>query len=126
MRLLEELGSCLFCPEVLLRDPDQKVVWKSDYWAVTPNRYPYAGSRLHLLLVPWMHATELMELSDECRNAFWDALSWVKSNYSLDYYGLASRNGDCTYTGGTISHFHFHLVVGDPDKSEPVRIRLSS
>jgi dihydrofolate reductase/diadenosine tetraphosphate (Ap4A) HIT family hydrolase len=124
MRRLEAEGRCLFCPG---QEP-LAVLHKTPQWTIVPNRFPYRGTRLHLLLVPDEHVTDMADLSPAARDDFWTALGWVRDRYGLTYYGLAVRNGDPRFTGGTIRHLHLHVVVGDVENPEadPVRVKLSS
>jgi dihydrofolate reductase/diadenosine tetraphosphate (Ap4A) HIT family hydrolase len=124
MRRLEAEGRCLFCPgqESLV------VVHRTPQWTIVPNRFPYRGARLHLLLIPDEHVVDMADLSPAAREDFWSALAWVRDHYALTYYGVAVRNGDPAFTGGTIRHLHIHFLVGDvenPD-ADPVRVKLSS
>lgn len=125
---LESRGVCLFCPEHLAADPEQRIVLTTEHWVATPNEFPYAGTRLHLLLVPKAHVVDLLDLDDAARADFWTALEAVRRDHGLFYYGLGARNGDCRFTGGTIAHVHVHVVVGDVDDPhhQPVRFKLSS
>jgi diadenosine tetraphosphate (Ap4A) HIT family hydrolase len=126
MRRLEEAGVCLFCPPYL--ETVQHVVHRRPLWTVTTNKFPYLNTRLHLLLVPDEHVTDLTGLTEKSQQEFWAVLAWVVSHYELSYYGLAVRNGDCAYTGATIAHLHAHVLQGDPDAPDHpgVRVRLSS
>lgn len=128
MLRLEAAGSCLFCPEHLGNDPAQRVVYRSALWTVTPNAYPYRGTRLHLLLVPDEHVTDLLDLSDAAKADMWTVLAWIRSEYGLAFHSLLARNGACEFTGATIRHVHMHVVQGDVDDPhhEPVRTKLSS
>jgi ATP adenylyltransferase len=128
MRRLDAAGVCLFCPDGLARHARQRILYRTRHWAVTPNEFPYPGTRLHLLLVPDQHAGDLLELSDEVRQDFWTALGAVAREHQLTHYGLGVRNGDCRYTGATIAHVHAHVLVGDADTAgaPPVRMRFSS
>lgn len=128
MVALEAAGVCVFCPEHLAADPQQPILHRSAHWTVTPNEFPYAGTALHLLLVPDEHVTDLLDLSEPARADFWTALRWVRDHHRLTHYGLGIRNGDCRYTGGTIYHLHVHAIVGDPtDPTHPaVRFKLTS
>jgi diadenosine tetraphosphate (Ap4A) HIT family hydrolase len=125
MRRLEAAGVCLFCPEQMDADPEQEILHRTAHWTVTPNKFPYAGTTLHLMLVPHEHETDLLDLSDAAQQDFWVALRWVRDNHGLTYYGLGARNGECRHTGGTIAHVHVHVIVGDPDAG-PVRFKVSS
>ena len=128
MLRLEAAGTCIFCPEHLAKDPDQRIVHRTALWTVTPNEFPYRGTRLHLLLVPDEHVTDMLDLSDEAKADLWTALAWARENYGLTFYSMLARNGDCEFTGATVRHVHIHLVQGDVDDPhhEPVRTKLSS
>jgi diadenosine tetraphosphate (Ap4A) HIT family hydrolase len=125
MRKLEADGVCLFCPERMAADPEQEILHRTAHWTVTPNKFPYAGTTLHLMLVPDEHVTDLLDLSGAAQQDFWTALRWVRDRYDLTYYGLGARNGECRHTGGTIAHVHVHVIVGDP-AAGPVRFKVSS
>jgi diadenosine tetraphosphate (Ap4A) HIT family hydrolase len=116
MERLDAAGICLFCPEVLRAHEKQQVLWETAHWMVTPNEFPYAGTRLHLLLIPKEHVTDLLDLSPAARADFWEVLGAVRERYGLSNYGLGSRNGDSRYTGGTIRHLHVHVLVGTGDE----------
>lgn len=128
MLRLEAAGVCVFCPEQLAADPQQEILHRTAHWTVTPNEFPYAGTALHLLLVPDEHVTDLLDLSAPARDDLWVALRWVRDRYGLAYYGLGIRNGDCRYTGGTVYHLHVHVIVGDvaDPHHQPVKLKLSS
>ena len=128
MRRLEEQGMCLFCPGGLAANSSNQVLHQTEWWTVMRNRYPYANTRLHLLLVPAAHVSDVADLPLEAKAEFWDVLDWAKERHSLSFYGLGVRCGEPAFTGGTIRHVHLHLLVGDvADPShEPVRMKFSS
>lgn len=128
MERLEAAGTCLFCPEALHGHQHQQVIFETAHWAVTPNEFPYAGTRLHLLVVPHRHVGDVLDLDDEALGDFWTALRWIRERFDLGHYGLGMRNGDCRFTGATIAHVHAHVLVGDPELNPevPVRMRFSS
>jgi ATP adenylyltransferase len=128
MQRLEAAGVCLFCPGGLAAQNRQEIVLRTGHWSVTPNAFPYRGTKLHLLLLPDQHAADLLDLEPAVQADFWTALGQVRERFGLDYYGLGVRNGDCRYTGATITHVHAHVLAGHraagPDG--PVRMRFSS
>jgi len=126
MQRLDGLGICLFCP-----GPDAgagELLHRTKAWTVRANKYPYKGTKFHLLLVPDTHVDDIALLPGPERDDFWDALQWARESYRLSYYALAVRCGDCRFTSGTIEHVHVHVVVGDVEAPghEPVRFKLSS
>jgi ATP adenylyltransferase len=127
MRRLEATGVCLFCPTNL--GQNQEVVHRTDHWSVTPNRFPYRDTRLHLLLVPHAHVTDILDLEPAAQADFFTALGWVRGQHDLRYYALDSRCGDdaCAHGGSTIRHLHVHVIVGDVDDPahQPVKVKVS-
>jgi ATP adenylyltransferase len=128
MLRLESAKVCIFCPANLDEDADQRVVYRNDHWTVTPNKFPYTGTKLHLLLIPHAHVADLVELESDSHAAFWPALAWIRDHYGLTSYGVGARNGDGRFTGATIEHVHVHVIVGDVDDPahRPVRMKLSA
>lgn len=127
MRELEENGICLFCPETLRSAPDQKVHFESEHWIVSENRFPYPDTKLHLLLIPQEHVRDMIDLSEEARDDFWDVLEKCRKSWSLGFYKMMTRCGDTNFTGATIEHLHLHLMVGDSfsEDHSPVRMTFS-
>jgi diadenosine tetraphosphate (Ap4A) HIT family hydrolase len=70
----------------------------------------------------------MLDLDDESLGDFWNALKMIRERFDLTHYGLGIRNGNCSFTGATISHVHAHVLVGDPalNPEIPVRMRFSS
>ncbi|CAI7977308.1 HIT family protein [Frankia sp. Hr75.2] len=128
MRLLEESGTCLFCPPQMDLEPARGLVLATEHWVVRHNDYGYRGTRLHLMAIPRRHVIDLVDLPDDALAEFWRVVRDVRDRYGLRFYGLGARCGDCAYTGGTIAHVHTHIVVGDVEDPahEAVRLKLSS
>lgn len=124
MQRLEAAGVCVFCPGQVQLD----VVHRTPQWTIVPNKYPYQRTRLHLLMIPDEHVTDLVDLSPAAQADFWPALAWIRDTHALAHYGLAVRNGLTEYNGGTIRHLHLHVLQGDVDDPahDPVRVKLSS
>jgi ATP adenylyltransferase len=125
MAALEAAGTCLMCPDGIA-DHGFEIVLATPHWTVTPNEYPYPGTRLHLMVIPREHVSDLVDLSPAAQADFFAVLGQVRDRFGLTYYGLGVRCGDCRYTGATIRHLHAHILVGDPETGPDVRMRLSS
>src|ERR1700729_2073004 len=126
MQRLEAAGVCLFCPEELGRHPGAAAFLRTEHWTVMPNDFPYAGTSLHLMLIPRQHAGDLLELGAAAQADFFAALAAAREHYGFGHYGLGVRNGDCRYTGATIVHLHAHVVVAPPEPEAVVRMRFSA
>jgi ATP adenylyltransferase len=122
MRSLEERAVCLFCRPVLLEDPLQTVSHVGTHWSVVANRYPYAGTKSHQLLVPAEHVRAMHELTPEARAALFETLDLVVDRDGLSDYGVGIRNGDPTMTAASIAHLHVHLF--EPLPGAKIRMRF--
>jgi diadenosine tetraphosphate (Ap4A) HIT family hydrolase len=128
MRRLEAAGVCIFCPDSGNEPTERLIIHRTAHWTVRRNLFPYRGTRVHLLLVPDEHVTDLADLSPAAQADFWAALAWTRDEHRLTHYGLVTRNGLCEYTGGTIRHVHVHIAQGDVDDPDHpgVRVKVSS
>lgn len=122
---LEAAGVCLFCTKGL-QESRKSILGANTWWTLVHNDYPYAGTLHHFLLIPSRHILEMTDLYPEEFAGMAPLIEFAKSKYQFEYYGIGARNGDPAYTGGTIKHLHLHLIVGDPNTDEPVRLKLSS
>ena len=128
MKQLQESGICAFCPEHLGEQHDNPIEFQTEHWVVTKNDYPYDHTQLHLLLIPKLHVTTLNELGADARAEFLDVVVKIEQRWKLPSYALAMRIGDPRYNGGSVEHLHAHIIVGyrDPEKHQPVRMKLAS
>ena len=127
MQELSEEGICAFCPENIDR-AEGKVLFFTDHWMVKENGFPYEHTKLHLLLVPKVHAATVSALPKDSQAEFLSVVAQCEKLYKLDSYALGMRSGDMRRNGGSVEHIHAHLIVGDTDdpKHEPVRFKMSN
>ncbi len=128
MQWLQENQVCVFCKEHFDEHHTAPVELESDHWVVTQNDYPYTGLRVHLLLVPRVHVTDISELPQVAGAELFQIYGALKKRYQLEGPVLVIRTGDMRRNGGSIAHLHAHLVEGDIDAAEhePVRLKVSS
>jgi len=127
MQDLESRGICAFCPENVSVETTSPVELETKYWLVKKNDFPYKGSKQHLLIISKKHVDSLGKLSDSARHEFMDIVSQLENEKNLVSYAVGIRSGDMRFNGGSVEHFHAHLVVGDTSKdSEIVRFKMSS
>ena len=71
MEDLEARGVCVFCPEHVAEYHREPVEWSGEFFYVTKNDYPYAGTAAHYLIVPHRHVTSFEELPDAAGADLW-------------------------------------------------------
>lgn len=105
-------GACIFCEDHLRRFHVPPILRRGTYWIVTPNMYPYAGARHHILFISRAHIEDIGRLPPEAMHELGVLTKWVAKKMKLDGGTVFMRFGDSEYTGATISHIHAHLVSG--------------
>lgn len=128
MKDLSRRGVCAFCYEHIGIEQREPIEIETEHWVVKKNDYPYAGSSLHLMMIPKAHVRTFGDLNQAARADFAEAIAQTEKHYKLTSYALGMRSGDFRYNGGSVEHLHAHIVVGETDNPDhqPVRFKMSS
>lgn len=128
MKDLDERGVCSFCRENLEHETTSPIEFETEHWIAKANDFPYERTKHHILLIPKVHTSNIRDLPAAAQSEFMPMIAKIEQKYKFKSFGVAMRSGDMRYNGGTVDHFHAHIVVGDTDnpKHEPVRFKLSS
>lgn len=98
---------------------EQEILFRTDFWHVSNNLFPYAGAEKHFLVVAIQPIYRLEDISPE----MWaDLLSvWKKliKDYQLQGGGLCFRFGDPARSGASLTRLHCHIFV--PKEGEKVK-----
>ena len=73
--------------------------------------------------MPLNHKEQFAELTIDDFKTLKYLVNWANKNLNIKGGGLALRFGDTNYTGATVYHLHFHLIVPKLDRkklSKPV------
>ena len=120
MAALEADRVCVFCTG------EQAVVHSGDWWYVTENAYPYAGTTAHYLIVPHLHVSSFDELPDEAGAELWAMKRRLKDRLAPPAVATVERSGDMRFNGGSVAHLHVHFVALEREPAETVRFRVSA
>ncbi len=127
MAQIEADGVCPFCADHFTKYHPKSILKETDFWFVTTNMSPYAGTMLHFLFVyKPSHITTLAEISPEAGKDLFDVLSWVTGTYDIAGGSFFMRFGETRYTGGSVEHLHAQLITGkeQDDTAEAIRVKL--
>ena len=112
--VLEKIKSdkvCPFCRENFEQYSKEPVILETDTWYAAKNSYSYQESALALIVVLKRHLESLSEV----RDIEWlEGLYFIRAlieEFKVEGGGLVVRFGDTRYTGATVKHLHFHLIV---------------
>jgi len=101
---------CPFCPENF-KYHKKPILKEYNGWIVTENSWPYKDSKIHLIFIPIKHKKRFADLSAKDMEAVRYLVNWVCDKYKIKGGGLTLRFGEQNYTGATVLHLHFHLIV---------------
>lgn len=125
LQKIEAEKICPFCgKDYLTKEHKKPILEETGHWLATENRWPYKGSRNHLLFIHKKHADHLNQVSASAWNELKDLVDKMVSRFNIPGATLLLRFGDSRHTGGTVTHLHAQLISGDPDKGEPVIARV--
>lgn len=124
---IQEAGVCSFCEDFCRgKAPTfhpKPIIKETAWWALTENMEPYAGAKLHFLIVYKLHA-----LGPPLPPGAWTELGtlieWVTKEYDLPAGGFYFRFGDTDYTGSSVPHFHANIIFGGAKDGDRLRVKL--
>lgn len=115
-KIIEE-GKCPFCPENFIYHKKPKLKSVGD-WFITESSWPYPKSQQHFLLICQTHKETFSEITAEDMVQVIELVNWAVTEFKIPGAGLCLRFGETEYTGATVCHLHFQLIV--PIKSQTV------
>lgn len=129
MEKTEREQLCPFCAPALMRHHALPIMRRGTHWLVTPNKFPYKGTRSHLLFISKKHIEHLTQVSGPAWRELGTLLAWAAKREKIDGGSVFMRFGDTDRTGATIRHLHAHLLTGGPGakkgkRSKPIDVRL--
>ncbi len=118
-QMLEQLGNeCGFCTMKVHTKPILKRIgfwlWR---WFVTERIKPYENAELSFLIIPKRHLEHVAQIGWLDWLAVRALVKWVCWKNKIKGYGLVIRSGATEYTGATVVHIHFHLIVTKLDEA---------
>jgi len=107
---IQEKGKCPFCPDNFIYHKNP-VLKKAGDWLITLSSWPYKNSQYHFLIIGLKHKEKFGSLKLADFGSVMKLVNWVEKKYKIKGGGLILRFGDTAYTGSTVCHLHFHLIV---------------
>lgn len=101
---------------------EQEILFMTDYWHVSQNRFPYEGAEQQFLIVARGPVYKIEEISPEMwldLQQIWQRL--VREN-NITGGGICMRFGDPAKSGASLTRLHAHIIM--PKKDEKVRFPI--
>jgi len=101
---------CPFCPDNF-KYHKKPILKEHQGWLATENSWPYNNTKHHFIFIAKEHKENFSDLTDADFQAIRFLINWIIDKYKIKGGGLTLRFGEQTFTGATVSHLHFHLIV---------------
>lgn len=111
-------GVCPFCPDYLLKYHSKPIIKETRHWFLTENMSPYEGTAHHLMLISKRHFTMPGKMKATESKELFEITGWVTDKLKIHGGALLMRFGDNEITGGSVDHFHVHIIVGNATRSD--------
>lgn len=100
----------------------QKILFQTEYWHVSENRYPRAGSKISFLVVAVGPVYEIEEISPEMWLDLQKIWQRLVKEYKIAGGGICMRFGDPAKSGASLTRLHAHIIM--PEDGEKVRFPI--
>ena len=101
------MEDCLFC-KIIKKEIDSKIVYEDSDFIAFMDKFP--DSPGHMLIVPKLHISDLIEISDDYFVKFNKVsklmVDLVVSKLGADGVSVTVNYGSCQY----IKHYHMHVI----------------
>jgi len=99
-----------------------EVVFTTNWWNVTKNKFPYENAEEHFLIVAMKPIYRIEDMPEE----MWQDLLLVWEKLMVEYNipggALGFRFGDCSLSGASLKRLHAHVIK--PYEEEKVRFPI--
>lgn len=125
-QVLSDIAKDGNCPAPYCKDAadyhEHPVDDTAKHWRVTQNSFNYQTALLKFLIIHRTHISSLVEVSPEAWSELQAIIQELVAKYNIPAATMMMRFGDTSYTGGTVTHLHLHLIVGHPKSGggEPI------
>ena len=101
---------CPFCAEHFNHQTNA-ILFETDHWLSCKNNWPYDNTAFHFIIVAKRHLEELVDLLPSDWQEVHSLTQQLQEQNQIKGGALILRFGDTRFTGATVTHLHFHLVV---------------
>jgi ATP adenylyltransferase len=108
----EKEEGCVFCNAQAKTDSAENLIaFRGKYAYVILNRYPYTSG--HLMVIPFMHKSNLEELNSQTRAEMIELTSQcttiLRKVYKTESFNIGVNIGEAA-GAGVLGHVHIHIV----------------
>ncbi|MCK5476044.1 MAG: HIT domain-containing protein [Candidatus Pacebacteria bacterium] len=121
LETIEKINECPFCKENF-KYHKKKILKTYKNWFITKNSWPYENAKFHFLIISEEHKEEFCDLKTSDFEIVYCLANWTIKKYKIKGGALTLRFGKTQYTGATVCHLHFHLIVPELGKNKMAKV----
>lgn len=87
-----------------------EVVFITEWWNVTINKFPYEGAEYHFLLVSRKPIYKIEDMPKEMMDDLQEVWLKLMVDYNIPGGALCFRFGDCSLSGASLKRLHAHII----------------
>lgn len=101
------------CPFCDLEAQKDMILWKGKHWFIIQNKFPYTGTKEHIMAVPYEHHVFAHEFDTEAWAEMEHVHAWVRDFYGKKGYFSFTREtaNDGDRDTRSIEHYHTHFCI---------------
>jgi galactose-1-phosphate uridylyltransferase len=109
-------GVCPFCEQNLGKYHPKPILFKTKFWIVTHNAWPYEFTKNHFLLIyrP-AHIEDSSQMNNHAYAEIKEIITKLNREHGLGSGTFLMRFGDMKKTGATVLHLHAQIIEGDSE-----------
>lgn len=104
---------------------DQDILFKTDYWYVSENRFPYDEVERQFLIASLHPVYKIDDMSEE----MWSDLKsiWIRleTDYNIPGGALCFRFGDPALSNASLKRLHAHVIMPKHDDNKRHKVSFS-
>lgn len=112
---METEGKDPMAPEYI----EQEILFTTEYWHVSKNRFPYEGAEKQFLIVAMGGVYRFEDVSEEMWADLREVWRRLMKEFELDGGALVFRFGNPAKSGASLTRVHCHII--EPKAGEKVR-----
>lgn len=106
MMNMEMTGQDPLAPEII----DQEILFTTDYWYISENRFPYDGAELQFLIASRYPVYKMEDMSQEMWIDLNKVLDVLTAEFNMPGGAFCFRFGDPSLSGASLTRLHAHLI----------------
>lgn len=109
---METQGKDPMAPEYI----DQEILFQTEFWHVSENRFPYQGAEKQFLIVAVGPVYKMQDISPEMWVDLQKIWHRLVEDYDLDGGAICMRFGNPAKSGASLTRVHCHIIMPRDDE----------